>query len=253
MEEKTHFWKRKRQCQKTAETGAVQRQDGQPAAEEDVVWLKRLLSHNFRMPMAVIAGYGELLQEGGFETRESELAVIGKICKNIDYMNTMLKVLLDDGNDGALDRREEFDLLGCIREGTEYVKSIARRQGVTITVNSAQKTVRLYGSRVKLMRAFFNMTENSLKYMKREGTICITVDETKDAVYVIYKDDGAGMCKDETQHVTKWSYQGANQEGGHGIGMYLVEDAVRENGGTMEIRSRENQGMGIYMTFPRAR
>lgn len=225
---------------------------GEAPFAEDIVWLKRLLSHNFRMPMAVIAGYGELLQEEGFDTKESERAVIAKICKNIEYMNLMLKVVLDDGNDGAVGRKEEFDLLACIREGTEYVKSIARRQGVAIRVNSTQEVVRLYGSRLKLMRAFFNMTENSLKYMKHEGAICITVDETRDAVYVIYKDDGAGMSVDETAHVTKFSYQGTNHSGGYGIGMYLVEEAVHENGGTLEIRSRENQGMGIYMTFPRA-
>ena len=92
--------------------------------EDDIVWLKRLLSHNFRMPMAVIAGYGDLLREGSFTSREECLMVIGRICKNIDYMDTMLKVLLNDDSGRVPSEGETFDLLGCIRVGMEYVLSL---------------------------------------------------------------------------------------------------------------------------------
>ena len=30
----------------------------------DVNWIKRMLSHNMRMPMSVINGYGELMKQG---------------------------------------------------------------------------------------------------------------------------------------------------------------------------------------------
>ena len=50
---------------------------------KDAEWLRRLLSHNFRMPMAIIAGYGELLKNDSFSTRKEEKECIEKICKNI--------------------------------------------------------------------------------------------------------------------------------------------------------------------------
>lgn len=218
--------------------------------EDDIVWLKRLLSHNFRMPMAVIAGYGDLLREGSFESREECLMVIGRICKNIDYMNTMLQVLLNDDVNGTQSEGETFDLIGCIRLGMEYVNTIARRQGVKIQVNSAQPTVTMHGDRIRLIRAFFNLIENSLKYMKRAGVIHITVDKQEDTAYVMYKDDGEGVDEDEASRLTEWRYQGANQESGYGLGMYLVREAVEDFGGTIEVRSRKDKGMGIYMTFP---
>lgn len=218
--------------------------------EDDIVWLKRLLSHNFRMPMAVIAGYGDLLREGSFESREECLMVIGRICKNIDYMNTMLQVLLNDDSGETQSEGETFDLIGCIRVGMEYVNTIARRQGVKIQVNSAQPTVTVHGDRIRLIRAFFNLTENSLKYMKRAGMIYITVDKQEDTAYVMYKDDGEGVDADEAPRLTEWSYQGANQESGYGLGMYLVRETVEDFGGTIEVRSRKDEGMGIYMTFP---
>lgn len=218
--------------------------------EDDIVWLKRLLSHNFRMPMAVIAGYGDLLREGSFTSREECLMVIGRICKNIDYMDTMLKVLLNDDSGRVPSEGETFDLLGCICVGMEYVNTIARRQGVKIQVNSAQPAVTMHGDRIRLIRAFFNLIENSLKYMKRAGIIHITVDKQEDTAYVIYRDNGEGVEAREAPRLMEWRYQGANQESGYGLGMYLVRETVEEFGGTIEVRSREDEGMGIYMTFP---
>lgn len=218
--------------------------------EDDIVWLKRLLSHNFRMPMAVIAGYGDLLRDGSFESREECMVVIGRICKNIDYMNTMLQVLLNDDVSGTPDAGETFDLIGCIRLGMEYVNTIARRQGVKIQVNSAQPAVTMHGDRIRLIRAFFNLIENSLKYMKRAGVIYITVDKQEDTAYVMYKDNGEGVDADEAPRLTEWRYQGANQQSGYGLGMYLVREAIEDLGGTIEMRSRKGEGMGIYMTFP---
>ena len=218
--------------------------------QEDIIWLRRILSHNFRMPMAVIAGYGDLLISGEVESVEDSLMMLGKICKNIEYMNTMLKVILDDGND-LLDEKASFDLLGCIREGMGYVKTIARRQGVTITLNSVQETVTVYGNRIKLLRAFYNLIENSLKYMKREGLIHITVDQTEDTIYVIYKDTGVGMNAEEAKLVSEWNYQGGNQVHGYGIGMFMIKETVHDFGGTMEVSSSEGYGMGACLTFPR--
>jgi two-component system phosphate regulon sensor histidine kinase PhoR len=159
---------------------------------------------------------------------------------------------MDNDGERVLGEKTRFDLLECVRDGMGYVRSIAQRQGVTIQlIISSQSEAPVYGSRVKLLRAFYNLVENSLKYMMRKGTIFVTVEQTQDEIYLIYKDDGAGMDAAEASRITEWNYQGSNRTGGHGIGMYLVKEMVDDFGGTMEIRSRVGQGMGVYMTFPR--
>ena len=66
----------------------------------DVNWIKRMLSHNMRMPMSVITGYGELMKQGLLTSAEME-EVIENICENINYMNGILKVVLDDQSEDA--------------------------------------------------------------------------------------------------------------------------------------------------------
>lgn len=220
---------------------------------EDVVWFKRLMAHNVRMPLAVIVGYGELLSESSFQSREEELECIQKICRNVDYLDTVFKVLLDEKKEELLEKKH-FDILSCVREVCEYVKMIAKKAGIKISVNSSRSEVLLYGNRVSLMRAFFNLIENSVRYMNRSGNIIITVEETEKEVLVVYRDDGEGMRTDEAKDIAELNFQGSNKKsGGYGLGMYLVRQAVEEQGGSMEIKTGEGSGMGVYMSFPKKR
>ena len=218
---------------------------------EDVVWLRRMLSHNIRMPMAIISGYGEMLKNGSFSSREEELKCISKICKNIDFLDTLLKVLLDDDvSEESLEEKEWFDILECVREAAGYVKTIVMKAHITISVNSSKDKVMFYGSRIILMRAFYNLIENSIRYMNRPGNIFITVEDTENALLIVYRDDGEGMDVREADEIVKLNYQGSNsKQSGHGFGMYLVKDAVEKNGGSIEIHTGKGKGMGVYMTF----
>ena len=221
---------------------------------EDVVWFKRMMAHNIRMPLAVIAGYGELLGSEGFSSREEELECIHKICKNIDYLDTVTKVLLDDDQEDAYKQKEYFDILDCVCKVADYVKTIAQKAGIGISVNSSKKEVLFYGNRITLMRAFFNLVENSIRYMNRQGSIFITVEETENEILIVYRDDGEGMNSEEAMHITELNYQGSSSKTmGHGLGMFLIHQTVEEHGGTLTVKSGEGSGMGIYMAFPKKR
>ena len=221
---------------------------------EDVVWFKRMMAHNIRMPLAIISGYGELLANDSFSSREEELDCIQKICKNIDYLDTLTKVLLDNEQESTLIQPEYFDVLECVRQVAEYVKTIAQKAGIGISVNSSKKMVLLYGNRISLMRAFFNLIENSIRYMNRQGNVFITVEETENEILIVYRDDGEGMEPEEAMNITQLNYQGSNKKKeGHGLGMYLIEQAIVEQGGKLTIKTGQGNGMGVYMAFPKIR
>lgn len=221
---------------------------------EDVTQFKRMMAHNVRMPLAVISGYGELLLNDGFSSREEELDCIRKICSNIEYLVTLTKVLLDDEPEDTFERMEVFDLLECINTVAEYVKTMTRKAGIDIAVNSSKNKVMFYGNRISLMRGFFNLVENSIRYMNRRGSIVITVEETDKEILIVYRDDGEGMNPEEALHMTELSYQGSNKKtAGHGIGMYLFGQMVEKHGGSLTVKTSPGNGMGIYTSFPRSR
>lgn len=219
---------------------------------QDVVWFKRLMAHNLRMPLAVITGYGELLLSGSISSREEELDCIRKICTNIDYLNTLSRVLLDSDQQESSLEKENFDMLADVRRVADYVKTITQKAGIKVIVNSSRSEVLFFGNRIYLMRAFFNLIENSIRYMNRAGSIVITVEETDREVLVVYRDDGEGMRTEEAVHITELEYRGSNsKKEGNGIGMYLIRQAVETEGGSLEVKTGEGAGMGVYMSFPK--
>ncbi len=215
----------------------------------DFVMLRRVLSHNIRMPMAVIAGYGDLIINAGLNEEDIREYVI-KICKNITYMDSVLKIFLDGASEEEIEKKEWFDLLLATKEICNYVKSLTSKAGITVAINSGGETIPFFGSRVLIMRAFYNLVENSIKYMKREGNIIFTLEDMGNSILVVYRDDGEGMLEEELSHITELSFRGSNVSGGGcGVGMYLVKEAVEKNGGSLEVSSGRGKGMTVYMTF----
>lgn len=251
-------WRRKRreleEKAKEEQRNVTEKEKELAKLSEDVIWFKRMMAHNVRMPLAIIVGYGELLQSGCFATREEELNCIRKICNNIDYIDTITKVLLDNEQENLLEEQKYFDILDCIQRVSECVKTITQKEGINVSVNSSKKEVLFYGNRILMMRAFYNMVENSIRYMNRPGNIFITVEETEKEVLIVYRDDGEGMDEEEAKHITELHYRGSNEKGkGSGMGMYLVQQAISGQGGTLNIKTGQGEGMRIYISFPKVK
>lgn len=73
----------------------------------DFNWMKRMLSHNVRMPSAVISGYGELLRQELLTPEEQKKAILD-ICENITYINDLLCLVLEDGTQNEAAERVEL-------------------------------------------------------------------------------------------------------------------------------------------------
>ena len=143
-EEKKQMRPTPKEEMKDAETQGRSEEEVWAQTEAEGEWIKRMLSHNMRMPMAIITGYGDLLKTGEYQNRQEELEYIQKICGNIDYLNRLLGVVLDTGRQNREAQKEYFDVLGCIREVAEYVKTMARRAGIVIAVNSSKQEILLW-------------------------------------------------------------------------------------------------------------
>ena len=71
---------------------------------------------------------------------------------------------------------------------------------------------------------------------------------------IMISDDGEGMEPEEAKYITQLNYQGSNKKKeGHGLGMYLIEQAIVEQGGKLTIKTGQGSGMGVYMAFPKIR
>ena len=217
----------------------------------DVNWIKRMLSHNMRMPMSVIVGYGELLKQGLLTPEEMEEA-IENICENINYMNGILKVVLDDQPEGE-STPTAVDVASLVKSTANYVRDIARKISVKISVITEQEKMLIQAEQIPMMRAFYHLFENAMKYSEGGDKITINIYYVENRqVLLVFKDNGRGMDEREVKSIFEEGFRGSNsiEKQGTGYGLYDVKTIVERYGGTVEISSRENAGFSVYMLFP---
>ena len=217
----------------------------------DVNWIKRMLSHNMRMPMSVITGYGELMKQGLLTVEEMEEAV-NNICENINYMNGILKVVLDEQSEEA-EVPTAVDVAALVRSTAKYVRDIAKKMSVKIAVVTEQEKMLIKAEQIPMMRAFYHLFENAMKYSEGGDSIKVSIFHVENGqVLLVFKDNGKGMDEREVKNIFEEGFRGSNskEKKGTGYGLYDVKNIVERYGGTVEISSREKGGFAVYMLFP---
>lgn len=210
------------------------------------------LAHGLRMPIAIVQGYAELLQGDLISDPAVQKEYLGKIMQRTRYMSEALsrQFSAQDVMEGAALNYQRIDLIKLVRQAVDDMQTAAARQGVVIQIVSAQDNIEIEADVYQLNRVFFNLIENAIKYMGRDGVITIRITQQGEQVSIMVKDDGLGLPSEEVEKIFDLEYQGSNHSGGSGHGLYLVRDAVVAHGGAISAESAPGRGMGIFITLP---
>ena len=223
--------------------------------QEDVIWLKRQIAHGVRMPLAIISGYGDLLKKGDYSSPEEQNLYIDKICRNIDYLNQTFQIVIDDDREKAK-KRERVNLIEVAEGIVEYTDNLIRSHGVRLELNTSCDQVFIWGNRIDIMKVFYNLIENSLKYMQCGDAICITIEAVENRAWIVYRDNGEGVTSQGAEELTAFHYMG-EQTGvkpevvkGTGMGMFLVKVIIKKHHGTLQVKGGAGVGFAMYITIP---
>ena len=214
-------------------------------------WMRRMLSHNVRMPMSVISGYGELLKQDLLTEKEKE-ECIGVICENITYLNQCLSVILDEDMT-EIKYNENTDIVAIAHKMKKYVHNVATKIPVSIEIQAREPKMMIHVPSVPVMRVFYQLYENAFKYLGRGNKITISIHNIEEEqVMVVFKDDGKGMEKEEFEHIFEQGFRGSNSQNkaGTGFGLYGVKQIVEQYGGQISASGGINKGFSVIMIFP---
>ena len=253
-EEREHLLQQQLQQEKENAARAVTntRLEAEAQCLREMDHFRSNLSHSIRVPLSIVQGYAELLYGDLVQDAAVRQEYLEKIVQRSKYIASVLGQQLSEA------RTEEklslscvkLDLLEMIRQAAKDFQTTADPHGITIQVISGESQVYVWADPYQLTKVFFNLVENSVKYMGREGIISVRLTVQDGMAQVLVKDDGLGLSAEETRHIFELNYQGSNRSGGHGHGLYLTRKIVQAHGGTITAQSSPGQGMGIYITLP---
>ena len=179
--------------------------------------------------------------------------------KNEDYEDKIKKYQESPENDvkGLLphlsaedDGRETVNIIAIAKQAADELSESARAASLHVSISSQSDTLLVRADRNRIITLFRNIIDNSIKYMRRAGSLVITISTIGEDIFIVLKDTGEGLSEDETKHIFELNYQGSNRISGNGLGLAQARAIVESYGGTIYAKSNEGKGMGVYIQLP---
>lgn len=147
-------------------------------------------------------------------------------------------------------KEEALNLHAIAEETVRELETFSKAHHIRIQLVAAQKEILFTCSAEHMHILFRNIIDNSIKYMCRPGNLVITLSLIGDDIFIIFKDDGAGLPENELRHIFELNYQGSNRSSGNGLGLAQAKAIIDFYHGTVFAKSRPGNGMAVYIQLP---
>jgi len=212
-------------------------------------------SHELRTPLAVIKGYADLLDAGAKTDPIMLDRGIKEILTEVKNMESLLQNLLflaRKENETLKNNILSFEVSTLIKELIEKQQLIDHDHTYTI-IRNKKSSVNI--DKNLILQALRELLKNSSKYTPVGGVISIDSYSKKDNHYIVIKDSGQGIPKENLKHVFERFYiqdESRNrQKNSFGLGLSIVKDIIKLHGGEIHITSELNKGTIVSIKLPK--
>ena len=103
-----------------------------------------------------------------------------------------------------------------------------------------------------LLLAIHNLLDNAIKFTAPGDTIEVRAFDDGSDIVIEVADTGPGIPEEEINRIGEELYRGEQARGvpGSGLGLPLVRAIIEKHGGSVELRSRPNQGTVFSVRLP---
>ena len=209
-------------------------------------------SHELKTPLASM----RLLADSVLQTADMPSAqareFVGDMRDEIDRLTRMTDKLLQLTRlDAALPQGQPTDL-GAVAAGVcKAAQPLANHKGVALTVAAEDGCVVL-AEADDCYQIVYNLVDNAIKYNTGGGRVTAALNRTDQTVTLTVEDNGSGIPAQELENIFDRFYRvdKAREQGGVGLGLSIVEMAVKRCGGEISVVSEIGGGSTFTVVFP---
>jgi signal transduction histidine kinase len=213
------------------------------------------VSHELKTPIALMVGYGELLEKRSLENEQARW-MGGKILSAGRHLTRLVDDLLDAGRLESgrftLDRR-----LVDLRHVAESALETARvaHAGPRFVADLPPAPVIVEGDQSRLLQVLTNLLSNAARYGPLDGEIRLTMEPNGVHAIIGIEDQGPGVPPAERERIFEKFYRapGADRRSrkGLGLGLTIVRDLVAAHGGKVRVDDAPWGGARFIVELPR--
>jgi signal transduction histidine kinase len=213
------------------------------------------VAHDIKNPLAVIVGYGEILQIGRGQMSQAEidehLAMIVASGNRTTAIVDALLLLASTKREQPV-ALQALEMDAVVAHLKVRLRDLIDAYGATIVLPERWPAALGYGPWVEEVWA--NYLSNAIKYGGCPPLIELGADPALDGqVRFWVRDNGTGLSEGEQRRLfTSFTRLHLDKAPGHGLGLSIVQRVVERLGGQVGVESAVGAGSRFYFTLPAA-
>lgn len=211
------------------------------------------LSHELRTPLNVISSTEQLVTElnkskdgiGKSKLNGCMQVVRRNTNRLLNLINNIIDTAKIESGSYQLNIREH-DIVYIVEEATLSLKDYIERKGIELIIDPEMEEKIIKCDEHEIERCIVNLVSNAAKFTPEGGTIEVTIEDLDEKVKIIVKDTGIGI--DKKYHDSIFNRfnqvidQGAESEGGSGLGLTITKQIIDMHGGQISVESELGKG-----------
>ncbi len=257
-----HAEERQRQLNEELQVSMKRLEDANLNLEEANRHKSRFLSsmsHELRIPLNAIIGYGDLMKGQFFgKLNEKQLDYVKQIDMSGKHLLSLINDLLDIAK---IDAGKLEPVIGefSLEETVTAIKSMMRTQfdkkNIIVGISIAPEIGTIQADQKMFKQIMFNLLSNALKFTPENGKVTIhATSKNNNTLVVEVTDTGIGVPKEEQDKIFSEFHQADKvrdqQLGGTGIGLALTRRIVELHDGKIGVRSKPGKGSTFFFQLP---
>lgn len=234
----------------------IDRTDKYNPDEQDLDFIA-FAAHELRGPITVIRGYLDILDdELNDKLDQDQKVLIQRLVVSANRLSTYITNILNvsryDRRHYRVDLQKEY-LYKIYTSVADDMETRAKAQHRLLSVNIPHDLPAVAADSSSICEVLSNLIDNAVKYSNEGGMISVNAKTAGDFVEVSVSDHGIGMPDSVVQnlfHKFYRSHRSRESVAGSGIGLYMSKAIIESHGGTIAVRSSEDQGSTFTFSLP---
>jgi signal transduction histidine kinase len=217
-----------------------------------------IAGHELRTPLTVMKGFADLLvdrwDQVPDESRHSIVETISFQVRNLEHLveRLLLGAQLGAGVSPSISH-QAVPLAPLLADTAAHHATLAPTHDFLV---DAPGELQAWADRKALDHVLTNLVENAVKYSPNGGTVTLRATTARGArVRIVVEDEGIGLPNDLDAIFEKFVQREdvdtrTHDEGGVGLGLYIVRTLVEQMGGAVRAERRAPAGARLIVTLP---
>ena len=208
-------------------------------------------AHELRTPLSLMQAQLELFSAEHPDVLPETADFLRLLREQTERMTQMTKTLLEMSELRTVSCDERIELAPMAEEIFADLAPLADKNGIILESTGDGVMI---GSDTLIYRMLFNLTENAIRYNRRDGTVRIMITNEKDLLVIRVADTGCGIPEQYKESIFQPFFRvdksRSRENGGVGLGLSLVWEIVALHGGEIRVEESSQKGTTIAVRFP---